>query len=200
MICISMRRIALYFILIFILQLSIGCSDTPVPRPRGYVRIDFPQHDYVQFDSAGFPYRFKHPSYSKVRVDNSRNAEPYWVNVDFDDYKARIHISYKDARGVLDYLMEDSRKLAFKHTYNAESITERFFENSDTKVYGILYSMKGNTASSWQFYVTDSVRHFLRGALYFSVSPNKDSLAPSIDFFGEDLIVLMESVEWKNNN
>ncbi|MDD4385984.1 MAG: gliding motility lipoprotein GldD [Bacteroidales bacterium] len=194
-----MKRIVVYFTLVFLLQLIIGCSDTPVPRPRGYVRTDFPEKEYVQFDSVGFPYRFKYPSYARVKVDNSYNAEPYWVNINFDDYKAKIHISYKDANGRLDSLMEDSRALAYKHTYKAESITERFFEHSDKKVYGLLYNMKGNTASAWQFYVTDSASHFLRGALYFSVSPNRDSLAPSIDFLGKDLIVLMESVEWKNN-
>ncbi len=190
----------IFAIWIPIILLVVGCSQSPVPRPRGYFRIDFPEKEYVQFDSAGFPYRFDRPIYSKVRVDQSSNAEPYWVNVDFDDYKARIHISYKDAKGMLNDLMEDSRKLAYKHTYSAESIVERFYENREKRVYGILYGMKGNTASSWQFYVTDSVNHFLRGALYFSVQPNKDSLAPSIAFFGDDLIALMESVEWKNDN
>ncbi|HPF93655.1 MAG TPA: gliding motility lipoprotein GldD [Tenuifilaceae bacterium] len=194
---ISMQKIFLYFILLFTAILFIGCSNSPTPKPRGYFRIDFPTKEYTQFDSVGFPYRFQYPVYGEVRTDGSYNAEPYWVNVDFDDFKARIHISYKDATGRLDSLIEDSRTLAFKHTYKAEAISERFFENPDKRVYGILYNMKGNTASSWQFFVTDSVEHFLRGALYFSVAPNKDSLAPSVDFFGKDLVVLMESIEWK---
>ncbi len=194
-----MNRKLFYLFLGFAFVWFAGCSDTSVPKPRGYFRVDFPERTFVKFDSIGFPYTFSHPAYGMVRMDDAANAEPYWVNVDFDDYKARIHISYKDATEMFDVLVEDTRKLVYKHTYSAEAISEKFFENPEKRVYGILYNMKGNTASSWQFFVTDSVKHFLRGALYFSVSPNKDSLAPSVAFFGEDLKMLMESVEWNNN-
>ena len=71
-----------------------------------------------------------------------------------------------------------------------------FFEDHENRVYGMLYNLKGNTASSWQFYATDSANHFLRGALYFSVNPNKDSLSPAIDFFGKDVIHIMETLKW----
>lgn len=189
-------RFRLTYIIALLALSVVACTQAPTPRPRGYFRTDFPPKEYTVFDSTGFPYRFTYPVYGKVRMDRSSITEPYWVNVDFDEYKARIHISYKKVDGMIDVLMEDSRKLAYKHTYSAESITERFFENPEQRVYGILYDMKGNTASSWQFYVTDSVNHFLRGALYFSVQPNKDSLAPAISFFGDDMITLMESVEW----
>lgn len=174
-----------------------SCKEVSTPKPRGYFRIDYPEKEYVLFDSIGYPYRFYYPTYGKVIEDDSRIKEKYWTNVDFPRYKARIHISYKDARGRLDSLLEDSRTLVYKHVVKAEAISETLFSNPETKVYGILYEIKGNTACSWQFYVTDSTRHFLRGALYFYVQPNKDSLASSIDFFGKDLIMLMKTVEWK---
>ncbi len=104
-----------------------------------------------------------------------------------------------DATGRLDSLIEDSRTLTFKHVVKAEAISEQFFTNPETNVHGLLYKLKGNTASSIQFFVTDSVRHFLRAALYFSVRPNKDSLAPAIDFIGEDVERMMRSVEWNDN-
>jgi gliding motility-associated lipoprotein GldD len=187
-----------HILAILFLLLIIGCSDTPTPKPRAYFRTDFPEKEYQSFNSPDFPYRFMFPVYGEVKKDNSRGAEPFWVNVDFPPYKARIHISYKSAVGRLDSLIEDSRYLAFKHALKADAISEQLYSNDETKVYGILYNMKGNTASSWQFFVTDSSKHFLRGALYFSVSPNKDSLAPSVDFFGKDLVKLMETVEWTN--
>ena len=181
----------------FLVFLLSGCGDPIMPKPRGYFRVDFPEKEYRSFDSVGFPYRFMYPVYGRVIDDDSRIKERFWVNVDFPNHKARIHISYKPAKGRLDSLLEDSRTLAYKHALKAESINEMFFSNPDAKVYGLLYSIKGNAASSWQFYVTDSVNHFLRGALYFAVSPNKDSLAPSVDFFGKDLIELVETIEWK---
>jgi gliding motility-associated lipoprotein GldD len=186
-----------YSLSILLLLFIFGCSETPTPKPRAYFRIDFPEKDYKTFRADGFPYSFKYPTYGFVNPDNSRGAEPYWVNVDFPPFKARIHISYKSATGRLDSLIEDSRYLAFKHALKADAISEKLYSNDETRVYGILYNMKGNTASSWQFFVTDSSKHFLRGALYFTVSPNKDSLAPSVDFFGKDLIKLMETVEWE---
>ncbi|PIV58809.1 MAG: gliding motility lipoprotein GldD, partial [Bacteroidetes bacterium CG02_land_8_20_14_3_00_31_25] len=52
-------------------------------------------------------------------------------------------------------------------------------------------------ASNIQFYVTDSIRHFVRGALYFETKPNKDSLAPIINFIEQDVTHLVETLRWK---
>lgn len=191
---INIKRGHLLGLIVLMLQ---ACSGGQAPKPRGYFRIDFPEKEYQLLDSVSFPYRFAYPVYGNLVKDNSKITEPFWVNVDFPDYKATIHISYKDAENRLDSLVEDSRALAYKHALKADAISERFYSNPEANVYGILYNLKGNTASSWQFFATDSVNHFLRGALYFSVSPNKDSLAPAIDFFGDDLIKLMETIEWK---
>ncbi len=193
----------LYKVLLFIILLGItcfflfSCSSDSVPKPRGYYRIGFPEKDYRQL-SNDFPYTFSYPVYASIEPDKSRLAEKYWVNVYFPSYKARIHISYKEAQGRLDSLVEDTYKLTYKHAGKADAISQTVYSDSENRVYGLLYQVKGNAASSYQFYVTDSVKHFLRGALYFSVTPNKDSLAPAVDFFGEDVIKLMETVRWKN--
>ena len=76
-------------------------------------------------------------------------------------------------------------------------LKNRSISNSENKVYGILYDLKGNTASAVEFYVTDSINHYLRGSLYFASEPNADSLAPVIDFFREDIIHLIETLKWK---
>ena len=72
-----------------------------------------------------------------------------------------------------------------------------YYEDKEKSVYGVLYEIKGNAASSVQFYATDSTKHFLRGALYFNTVPNKDSLAPAIQFVEEDIIHLIETLSWK---
>jgi len=119
------------------------------------------------------------------------------ISISFPDYKAKIHLSYKDISGNLNQLTEDARTLAYKHTYKADAIDEQVFINPEQKVYGILYDIKGNSASSIQFYVTDSSKHYLRGALYFRCQPNKDSLAPAIEYFTADVVHLIETLRWK---
>ncbi len=173
-----------------------GCGSDPIPKPRGYFRIDLPEKQYVTVDSIR-PYKFSCPVYGKIAPDRSKGAERYWINVEFPGYKAKIHISYKEVNKNLESLLEDSRKLVYKHTVKADAINEKSYSDPVKKVYGILYDIKGNAASPYQFYMTDSTRHFLRGALYFNVQPNKDSLAPVIDFFKQDIIHLIETLEWK---
>ena len=112
-------------------------------------------------------------------------------------YKARIHLSYLDVAGNLNVMIEDTRSLVYKHTVKADAIDEQVFSNPQKKVYGILYDIKGNSASSVQFFLTDSVRHYIRGALYFRCEPNKDSLSPAVDFFRKDVVAMIESFEWK---
>lgn len=189
------KLIVIVVIAIFCNSLS-GCHSDSVPKPKGYFRLSYPEKQYRQLDSI-YPYKFYYPVYGKVLMDKESSAEKYWINIDFPKYKARIHISYKPINGNLDNLIEDVRTLAYKHTIKADAINEKIFSNPDKKVYGTLYDIKGNAASSYQFYVTDSSKHFLRGALYFNVQPNKDSLAPAVDFFGKDMAYLIETIEWK---
>jgi gliding motility-associated lipoprotein GldD len=173
-----------------------SCSSTPVPKPRGYFRINFPEKEYRVFDSI-YPFTFKYPVYGNVIPEINRGQDGEWINVDFPRYNARIHLSYKDVSGNLNVMMEDARSLAYKHTVKADAIDERVFSNPGKKVYGILYDIRGNSASSIQFFLTDSSKHYIRGALYFRVEPNKDSLAPAVDFFTKDVVTLIESFEWK---
>lgn len=173
-----------------------ACQNASTPKPRGYFRIEFPEHEYCAFDTT-FPYKFEYPVYAKVVPDVERNAEPYWINLSFPQYKAKVHMSYKRVSGNLSAIEEDSRQLAYKHTIKADAINERVFNNPEKNVYGILYEIKGDAASAVQFYVTDSTANFVRGSLYFNAIPNKDSLAPVVDFVKKDIIRLMESFEWK---
>lgn len=190
------RRTASYIVILSLISILFGCHSAPIPKPRGYFRLEFPEKKYRAFDSL-FPYKFYYPVYGKIVIDKQRGAEKYWINIDFPKHKARIHISYKEVHGNIDTLIEDVRTLAYKHTIKADAINEKLFSNPNKKVYGTLYEIKGNAASSFQFYVTDSTKHFLRGALYFSVHPNKDSLSPAVDFFGKDMTNLIETLEWK---
>jgi gliding motility-associated lipoprotein GldD len=182
------------FIIIGILAVS--CTQTYTPKPRGYFRIDFPAKEYQKFDSA-CPFTFEYPRYGRIEPDRDKNAEPCWFNIAFPKFKSKIHLSYKAIHGNAAEYYEDSHTLAYKHAIKADAIDELLVDFPEKKVYGIIYDIRGNAASSVQFFLTDSVRNFLRGSLYFETPPNKDSLAPAIEFFRKDVETLINTLEWK---
>lgn len=183
----------LFFTTSFILLLS--CHRSYTPKPRGFFRIDFPERKYQVYQS-NCPYSFEYPVYARVVPDKELNSEPCWINIEFPDYNGKIHISYKPIHGNLNLLLEDSYALAYKHTVKADAIEEHLISKPREKVYGILYDIEGNAASSVQFVLTDSTEHFLRGALYFRTTINKDSLAPVIKFFREDILHFIDTFKW----
>jgi gliding motility-associated lipoprotein GldD len=179
--------------------LVVSCGDNYFPKPRGYFRIDFPQKKYRTFDTI-FPYSFEYPVYTKIVPDNSTLAEPYWINIIYPSFHAQLHISYKVIKGDLKNYLEDSRTLVNKHIPKASSISQREYADPVNKVYGLVYNIKGSEAASvYQFYLTDSTRNFLRGALYFDLVPNNDSLSPVIDFLKADIEHMISTFRWKNS-
>jgi gliding motility-associated lipoprotein GldD len=185
-----------YSSLIFVALIFFSCGRTYTPKPTGYFRIDLPPHEYVSF-SGDCPFSFSYPAFARIVDDKSTNAEPCWLNIELTGYNGNIHLSYKPVRNNFNELVEDTRNLVYKHTIKADAISERFYTSPDEKVYGILYEIKGNAASNVQFFITDSIRHFMRGALYFNVQPNKDSLSPLIQHFTADISHLMETFAWE---
>jgi gliding motility-associated lipoprotein GldD len=175
--------------------LPYGCHDTYTPKPKSYFRIDFPEKEYVRYQSD-CNYSFEYPIYGVIVPYQGADAEPCWINVDFPQFRGKIHLTYKQLNNDLEKHVEDIRTLAYKHIIKADDIIEKEVSYPDHKVYGLVYDIRGNTASSLSFYMTDSTRNFLSGSLYFSVIPNKDSLAPVIRFFTQDIERLIETLNW----
>jgi gliding motility-associated lipoprotein GldD len=171
--------------------------EKPIPKPSGYYRISFLSKSY-QPVNAGYPYTFDIPAYAGVEKDPSAHADPTWINIVVPQHKAEIHLSYKHINGNLHIFTEESRELAYEHTLKASSIEEKIWLHPAEKVSGTIYYIRGNAASPLQFYMTDSVRHFLRGALYIRATPNIDSLKPVIEYLEKDVIRLIETLRWNN--
>lgn len=186
----------IYSILIVISVSFLSCKEDYVPRPRGFMKVEYPERSYTQFDTNA-PFSFAYPEYAEVVQDTSPNAEKYWYNIIFQPFDATIYLSYKKVQNNLDEFIEDSRTLAYKHTIKAEAIDESVIRQPEDNVYGLLYDLSGNTASSLQFFVTDSSDHFLRGSLYFNTTPKKDSLAPIVKFIRKDVVHMLETFEWE---
>jgi gliding motility-associated lipoprotein GldD len=180
--------------------LSSCSSDDEIitPKPLAYFRIDFPEKKYSVF-SDSCPFEFEYPSeYAIVFPDTDAHAEPCWKNIVFPRFRAELNISYKPIRNNLHTYLEDSWTLATRHQIKATAMPETPIKRESAHVYGLMFEIEGNAASSLQFYVTDSTNHFLRGALYFFARPNYDSLAPVIDFLKKDVEKMITTLKWKD--
>lgn len=189
-------HIRIFLIAILIVALT-ACKKEQTPKPRGYFRIEFPEKSYKSLEDD-LPYSFEIASYSETNPDTGPNSEPDWVTITTPENKADLHISYAPIKNNLPKHIEESRKLAYDHTIKADAIQEQIFMNPKKQVYGTIYFIEGNAASPIQFYLTDSVCHFLRGALYIREIPNIDSIRPVIDFLKPDIIHLIETTSWTN--
>lgn len=188
------------FISCLILLIS-SCNSDYTPKPRGYFQIYFPKKQYQSFDQPGYPYSFEYPVYAKVIKDTSFFGEatenPWWINIDFPQFNGRIYVSYKDpTKEKFDKLINDSYKLTNKNTVKAYSIDDSLINNPNN-VHGIFFKLGGDVATANQFLLTDTTKHFLRGALYFDAAPNEDSLGIVNRFLVEDVRHLINTFKWK---
>jgi gliding motility-associated lipoprotein GldD len=199
----SMRWPFLIFVAVLFITACSGEADY-APKPRGYYRINFPERTYQQYTSNN-PFTFEYPKYAVMERDTLSHPSDKLVNMQtllnmqFPQFKATLHLSYETIpnKKIFDELVEDAHKFAFKHTVKASSIDEGIIRYPDRKVYGIYYTIDGNAASSVQFYLTDSVKNYLRGALYFNSEPRLDSIQPVLNFVKQDVDRMIKSFKWK---
>ena len=190
------KKKAFFIISVVVTLFAASCSQPAAPKPRGYFRIDFPEKSYEKFESdCGFT--FDIPVYATLKPSKVSTARKCWYDITFPGYNATIYFTYNPLKDDLDVHVEDIRKIAYKHIIKANDIIEDPFYFPDKNVSGIIYRITGNTASSMNFFLTDSSTGFVSGSLYFDVSPNQDSLAPAIDFFQQDMLHLVNSFEWE---
>lgn len=192
-----------YYLGAFLLIMGVVACNSPYSyKKKGYFNIEFPKKEYRQFDQPGYPYTFEYPVYATIVKDSTffqDRAEDWWINIEIPRFNGRIYISYKPISDhvEMDSLAEDSHKMAYKqHTTISSGITDSFMRTPNG-LEGIYYSLKGNTATANQFFVTDSTKNFLRGALYFDAAPNEDSLSIVNDFVKQDLHRLINTLRWK---
>ncbi len=185
------------------LFLFLACnSDYTAGKRKGYFKVDFPEKKYQVFDNPGYPYTFEYPEYASVIKDSTffdDKAGDWWVNIDVPQFAGRIYVSYKEInqQNSFDSLVQDGFKMAYrKHVDISTGIKDSLMQTPNG-VEGIYFSLGGNTATANQFFLTDSVKHFLRGALYFDAAPNSDSLGVVNDFLKKDVLHLINTLKWR---
>lgn len=205
----------------FIVFVLLSCNSTYTSKKKGYYKVDFPERKYVSFSKAGFPYTFEYPAYANIIQDTTyfegRPENDYWVNIDFPQFGARIFLSYKivggkavyklkqedgtyrDSAGtnVFDRMVNDAFNLTNKNQVITTKITDSLM-HTPNGVTGLFFKVGGNAATSRQFFLSDTTKNFIRGALYFDVTPNADSLRPVQDFLQEDIAHMINTFRWTN--
>ena len=188
-----------YLLVLFVICFS--CGQDYIPKPKAYLRLEYPNAKYKAI-AIDAPFTFERNDLAtNVKVKKlAASTESYGVTIEYPTLKGTIFLTYKSINGdeklLTDYL-RDAQKFTLEHTIKADEIPVFPYENKEQKVYGVFSEVKGNVASPAQFYVTDSVQHFLTGSLYFYVKPNYDSIFPAANYLQKDMIKIMESLHWK---
>ncbi len=209
-----------FFFIINLVILFVACNSNYSYKKKGYFKISLPEHVYQKFEKNEYPYSFEYPVYATVIKDStyfdSKPENDYWINIDFPSLHARIFLSYKiiggkatykvkQANGLykdsiainkFDLMVNDAFNLTNKNDVIATSISDSLIYTPN-KVSGIFFKVGGNAATAKQFFLSDTTRHFIRGALYFDTTPNADSLRPVQDFLQKDIEHMINTFTWK---
>ncbi len=185
--------ITYFIVIILIITSSIftSCKDDVFPKPKSYLHLEYPIAEYHQFKND-CPFSFAISKESTINFGNSCDAIVTYPKLD-----AKVHITYRRVHNNLKEILKEVDKLTTKHTVKADVIIPHPFENAERKVYGLLNDVQGESASNVQFYVTDSSNHVLTAALYFHRKPNYDSIYPAVSYIKDDMMKMMETLEWK---
>lgn len=190
-----------YFSFLLLILCCFSCDENHVPKPKAELRLEYPRAKYVDAN-LDLLFAFEKNLLAKKVLSKKLNAttESYGINLEYPALKGTIFLTYKaidkDEKNLKAFL-RDAQKFTLEHTKKADEIPAYPFEDSKRKVYGMLSEVKGNVASPAQFYVTDSVNHFLTGSLYFHAKPNYDSILPAANYLQKDIKRIMETLTWK---
>ncbi len=184
------NKLNLFFISITISLLS-SCKDDALPKPSSQLRLEYPIAQYTAFENH-CPFTFNMNNNAVIKEDKLCGFE-----INYPKMKATIYLTYKTVNGDINKLLRDAQKLTYEHVIKADDILEQPFLNKNKKVYGMFYQVNGNAATNAQFYLTDSIKHFVTGSVYFYAKPNFDSIMPAADYVKNDMQTLMETLKWK---
>jgi len=190
------RLLVLSFIILFSL---VSCREQlPIPKPPLYLQVDFPDHKYRVF-SDHCPYKFELSKEYEVKEVVENEHSTCHKDIDLGFLNALINFSYIDMDQPLSNYVNYANDRIEEHKIKATGIESELIMESEKKVFGALFTLQGDVATPFQFYLTDSTAHFASGVVYFNSVPNYDSLSPSLDYLKEDILHLLQTFEWKND-
>lgn len=185
--------------IVFISLFFSSCTQekqNETPKPKGYYRIELPEHQYQHWDSI-LPFRFYYSQYATFQFKQQENKD-YWIVIHYTPFHADLNITYatlhKDLR---ERIVEEEKMVSF-HYKVADDVEFSIISDPPSRIFGQIYDIKGTkVATPISFWLTDSTNHFVRGSLYFNNPPNNDSLQPVIAYIREDILEMIQRFEWK---
>ncbi len=186
-----------FFPLAFLVLLCLACESNWLPKPPGYNRIELPRHEYQRLEQ-GYPYQLDFSTHSRVEADSFNLGEKEWINLNYKEFGAKVHLTYKKIDQSTDFktLSNDAFNLTAKHQIKAYGIEEAILLTPNGYV-AVVAELSGEVPTQFQFFVTDSTSNFLRGAVYFNSALKNDSLAPIIEYIKLDMAHLINSVNFE---
>ena len=181
-----------YYLVFSILFLFFACDSSVLPKPYGQLRLEYPKPIYEK-TNLDCPFEFEKSIYSNLE----KRKENCWFSISYPKMKGKINITYLPIRNNFNVVVKESQKLVYEHSIRASSIETKSFQYTENKVYGNLYKLSGESASNLQFYVTDSIKHFVEANIYFQTRPKPDSLAPAVNYITNDVLRMIETFRWK---
>ena len=186
-----MLKKIIFLATISMLLILCSCKDEVLPKPAGFLRLDYPEAKYVNFQNP-CPFSFEMNETAVIKGEKECGFA-----ITYPKMKATIYLTYKPVNNNIDKLLRDAQKLTYEHVIKADDILEQPYLNPEKKVFGMFYQVNGNAATNSQFYATDSTKHFITGSVYFYSKPNFDSVMPAASYIKNDMQRLMETLKWK---
>jgi gliding motility-associated lipoprotein GldD len=181
---------------VFLLLTSCGQEQITIPKPPTYLRLNLPNRKYVQF-SDNCPYSFDVSTLFKVEKVKEKGLETCHKDIQLGSLNGIIHFSYIDMVEPLSKYVNYSNDKVDEHKIKATSIEDVKILRPKDRVFGTFFELKGDVATPFQFYLTDSLSRFVSGVVYFNSVPNYDSLRPSIEYLKVDLMRMVNTFKWK---
>lgn len=191
----AILSIRLICIIVCILFLSCKNNDY-TPKPIAYNRIEKPDYSYKKYEQPLFIFNYSDLStIEKVPGKDSSS----WFNLVYPRYNATIYCSYLPiTKETFGKALEDSYHLAYSHAIVANDIKQQVYSNPERHIGGIIYEIEGDVATPVQFFITDSISHFLRGSFYYDKQLNLDSVAPITSFIKEDIVEIFQTIAFRD--
>lgn len=180
------------FILVLLGVLFVSCEEDVTVKPAAKLRLEYPEPGYA-LTKTNCPFNFEKNALGTIKMKPNCG-----INIEYPRLNATLYVTYQGVKGKnIDSLLYDAQKLTYEHDKKAQAIFEQPRIDSIHKVYGMFYAIDGNAATQSQFYVTDSIQHFVQGSLYFNAKPNYDSIYPAVMYLRNDIRHIMETISWE---
>lgn len=171
-------------------------NEILIPKPPTYLRLELPEHTYTQFKDE-CPYTFEISSLYKVKSVSDSTQQTCHKDIDLGPVNGVIHFSYISMTEKLSTYINYSNDKVEDHKLKATGIEDTQIIRTKDRVFGTFFKLKGDVASPFQFYLTDSTSRFVSGVIYLNSVPNYDSLRPTLDYLEKDLLKMVNTFEWK---